>query len=133
MSGFMRTTVLRAIALVLVFCSVQAVAGSQAPPIQKSAGNVDNGRRLFTKMTCHYCHGTEGQGSLAGVGPRIALVPRSLESFSRYIRRPTGRMTGYSETVLPDPGLADIYAFLRSLPAARSVAEIPLLDQLRKR
>ena len=129
----MRTTVLRAIALVLVFCSVQAVVISQAPPIQKSAGNVENGRRLFTKMTCHYCHGTEAQGSLAGVGPRIALVPRSLESFSRYIRRPTGRMTGYSETVLPDPELADIYSFLRSLPAARSVAEIPLLDQLRKR
>ena len=129
----MRTTVSHAIALVLVFCSVQAFAGSQAPPIEKPAGNVENGRRLFTKMTCHYCHGTEGQGSLAGVGPRIALVPRSLESFSRYIRRPTGRMTGYSETVLPDPDLADIYAFLRSLPAARSVAEIPLLEQLRKR
>jgi mono/diheme cytochrome c family protein len=129
----MRTSVLRATALVLVCCSVQAFAGSQASPIQKPAGTVENGRRLFTKMTCHYCHGTEGQGSIGGVGPRIALVPRSLESFSRYVRRPTGRMTGYSETVLPDPDLADIYAFLRSLPAARSVAEIPLLEQLRRR
>jgi mono/diheme cytochrome c family protein len=133
MSGFMRTTVFGAAVLVLVFCSIQARAGSQSPPIQKPAGNVENGKRLFTKMTCYYCHGTEGQGSIAGVGPRIALVPRSLESFSRYVRRPTGRMTGYSETVLPEPDLADIYAFLRSLPAARSVAEIPLLEQLRKR
>ena len=132
MSAFMRTTVLRAIALMLVLGSGQAVGNSQAPPIQESAGNVENGKRLFTKMTCHYCHGTEGQGSIAGVGPRIAQVPRSLESFKRYVRRPTGRMTGYSETVAPDPDLADIYAFLRSLPAARSVAEIPLLDQLRK-
>jgi mono/diheme cytochrome c family protein len=128
----MRTTVLCATALALVFWSVQAMAGSQAPPTQKPAGSVENGRRLFTKMTCHYCHGTEGQGSIAGVGPRIAQVPRSLENFGRYVRRPTGRMTGYSETVLPDSELADIYAFVRSLPAARPVAEIPLLDQLRK-
>jgi mono/diheme cytochrome c family protein len=130
---FMTTTAWCAIAYALVFCSVQAIAGSQTPPTPKPSGNVENGRRLFTRMTCHYCHGTEGQGSIAGVGPRIAQVPRSLENFTRYVRRPTGRMTGYSETVLPDSELADIYAFLRSLPAARPVAEIPLLDQLRKR
>ena len=129
----MRTSILRATALVLVFCSIQAFAGSQPPAVQKQTGTVENGKRLFTKMTCYYCHGTEGQGSIAGVGPRIALVPRSLENFSRYVRRPTGRMSGYSETVLPDPDLADIYAFLRSLPAAKPVAEIPLLEQLRKR
>ena len=129
----MTTTVLRAIALVIVFSSVRSFADVQAPATQKPAGNVENGRRLFTKMTCYYCHGTEGQGSIAGVGPRIALVPRSLENFSRYVRRPTGRMSGYSETVLPDPDLADIYAFLRSLPAAKPVGEIPLLEQLRKR
>ena len=129
----MTNTVFRATAFLLACCSVQAFAGAQAPPIQKPAGNVENGKRLFTKMTCYYCHGTEGQGSIAGVGPRIALVPRSLENFSRYVRRPTGRMSGYSETVLPDPDLADIYAFLRSLPAAKPVGEIPLLEQLRKR
>ena len=128
----MKTTVLRATALVLLFCSVHIVAGTQTP-VPKPAGNVENGRRLFTKMTCYYCHGTEGQGSIAGVGPRIALVPRSLENFSRYVRRPTGRMSGYSETVLPEPDLTDIYAYLRSLPAAKPVAEIPLLEQLRKR
>jgi mono/diheme cytochrome c family protein len=129
----MTTTIFRATAFALVFCSVHALAGAQTPTIQKPAGNVENGKRLFTKMTCYYCHGTEGQGSIAGVGPRIALVPRSLENFSRYVRRPTGRMSGYSETVLPEPDLADIYAFLRSLPAAKPVGEIALLEQLRKR
>jgi mono/diheme cytochrome c family protein len=84
-------------------------------------------------MTCHYCHGTEGQGSLAGVGPRVALVPRSYESFARYVRQPAGRMTSYSEKILSDAELTDIYAFLRSLPAARPIGEIPLLEQLRKR
>ena len=74
-----------------------------------------------------------GQGSVGGVGPRIALVPRSFESFTRYVRRPTGRMTAYSETILSEAQLTDIYAFLRSLPPARPVSEIPLLEQFRKK
>jgi mono/diheme cytochrome c family protein len=95
------------------------------------AGNLANGKQLYTRMNCSYCHGTEGQGSAAGVGPRIAHVSRSFDSFTRYVRRPSGRMTGYSEKILTDAELADIYAFLRSLPPAKPVAEIPLLDQLR--
>jgi cytochrome c553 len=120
--------------IVALVVLVATVARAQAPAASKPpAGNVENGKRLFTKMACYYCHGTEGQGSIAGVGPRIAVVARSFDNFARYVRRPTGRMTGYSETVLPDSEMADIYAFLRSLPAARPVSEIPLLEQLRKR
>ena len=66
-------------------------------------------------------------------GPRVALPARSYDSFARYVRRPTGRMTSYSEKILSDAELQDIYAFLRSLPPIRPVNEIPLLDQLRKR
>ena len=108
-------------------------AAQTAPAAKPPAGNVANGKLLFTKMSCYYCHGSEGQGSLAGIGPRVALVSRSFDSFARYVRRPTGRMTGYSEKILPDAELADIYAFLRSLPAAQPVDQIPLLQQLRKR
>jgi mono/diheme cytochrome c family protein len=116
-----------------VFLGAAAGVLGQAPAAKPPAGNTLNGRQLFTKMSCHYCHGTEGQGSLAGVGPRIALVARSYDSFARYVRQPTGRMTGYSEKVLPEPELIDIYAFLRALPAPRPVSEIPLLEQMRKK
>ena len=119
------------VAGVLVGTAAGVIA--QTPAATPPAGNPVNGRQLFTKMSCHYCHGTEGQGSLAGVGPRIALVSRSYDSFARYVREPTGRMTGYSEQILPEPELIDIYAFLRSLPAARPVSEIPLLEQMRKK
>jgi mono/diheme cytochrome c family protein len=123
--------------LIIISIYLGASAGvllAQTPPsAQPAAGNAVNGQRLYTKMTCQYCHGTEGQGSLAGIGPRIALVQRSFDSFARYVRRPTGRMTGYSEKILSDAELADIYAFLRSLPPAQAVSEIPLLEQLRKR
>ena len=116
-----------------VFVGTAAGVIGQTPDVKPPAGNTGNGRLLFTKMACQYCHGTEGQGSIAGVGPRIALVSRSYDSFARYVRRPTGRMTAYSEKILPEPELIDIYAFLRALPAARPVGEIPLLEQLRKR
>jgi mono/diheme cytochrome c family protein len=116
-----------------VFAATAAGVMGQTPAAKPPAGNSENGRLLFTKMSCHYCHGTEGQGSIDGVGPRIALVSRSYENFARYVRRPAGRMTGYSEKILPEPELVDIYAFLRSLPAARPVSEIPLLEQMRKK
>jgi mono/diheme cytochrome c family protein len=119
---------------VVLACVWSASAGAQAPAATKStAGNAQNGRAVFLRMACYYCHGTEGQGSIAGVGPRIALVPRSLDGFARYVRRPTGRMTAYSETILSDTELTDIYAFLRAQPPARPVSDIPLLEQLRKR
>jgi mono/diheme cytochrome c family protein len=126
--------VLRNLAVVALVSWVGVEVNAQAPVSAKPpAGNADNGRRLYEKMTCSYCHGSEGQGSIAGVGPRVALVQRSFDSFARYVRQPGGRMTGYSDKILSDAELTDIYAFLRSLPAAKPVSEIPLLQQLRKR
>jgi len=40
-------------------------------------------------------------------------------------------MPAYSETMLSDQELTDILAYLRSLPLAKPVSDIPLLDQLR--
>jgi mono/diheme cytochrome c family protein len=120
------------IMVVLLVAGSAALAQSPSPT-KSPPGNVANGKQLFVKMACYYCHGTEGQGSIAGVGPRVALVSRSYESFARYVRQPSGRMTSYSEKILSDAELIDIYAFLRSLPPVRPIGEIPLLEQLRKR
>ena len=40
-------------------------------------------------------------------------------------------MPAYSEKILSDQELTDILAYLRSLPAAKPVSDIPLLNQLR--
>jgi len=107
--------------------------GAQAAPLAAPpAGNPVQGREAFVTYKCAWCHGTEGQGGLPTVGPRIALVPRGLESFIGYVRRPTGRMSAYSEKVLSDSALADIYAYLRAQAPAKPAADIPLLEQLRK-
>jgi ubiquinol-cytochrome c reductase cytochrome c subunit len=105
-----------------------AVAQPPAPP----PGDVAAGKRAFTEYACYYCHGTVGQGSLPTIGPRIAQVPRSFDSFRNYLRRPTGRMSSYPVGVIGDNTLADIYAYLRGLPApARPLPA--MLDELRKR
>lgn len=107
-------------------------SGQQARPETAPSGNAESGRRLYMDHTCYYCHGTVGQGGLPTVGPRVALVPRGLESFIGYVRRPTGRMSAYSDKVVSDAALADIYAYLRAQAPAKPAADIPLLEQLRK-
>jgi mono/diheme cytochrome c family protein len=98
-------------------------ASAQAP-----AGNVDHGRQLFQKENCYYCHGTAGQGGRDGA--RIAATALNVQAFTRYVRRPAGAMPAFTEKLLSDQDLTDIHSFLKSLPAAKPVKEIPLLDQL---
>ena len=103
-------------------------------PVLLSAeqGTPDTGRRAFIEYGCYYCHGTVGQGSLPAIGTRVARVARSLDSFRSYVRRPTGRMSSYPVGVIGDDTLADIYAYLRSLP--EPARPLPgMLEQLRKR
>jgi hypothetical protein len=58
-------------------------------------------------------------------------VSRSFDSFSSYVRRPTGRMSSYPPAVITDEALVNIYAYLRSLP---DPAPLPaMLNELRKR
>ena len=107
----------------------QAPAASPAPAVQ---GNADAGRRAFTDYGCYYCHGTVGQGSLPTIGPRVARVARSLDSFRNYLRRPAGRMSSYPAGVIGDDAVADIYAYLRGLPEPPKPLPA-MLEQLRRR
>ena len=118
-------------ALVTAYASL-AAAQSQPAPASAAAGDAAKGRVAFVDYNCSWCHGTEGQGGLPAVGPRIARVPRSLQSFIEYVRKPTIRMSAYSEASVSDAALTDIYAYLRALPEAKPAAEVPLLQQMRK-
>jgi ubiquinol-cytochrome c reductase cytochrome c subunit len=90
------------------------------------AGNAENGKQLFMKNGCYQCHGREGQGSVV-TGPRIAPDPLPFEVISAYIRKPTGEMPPYTEKVLSDKDLADIYAYLQSRPHPPAAKAAPLL------
>jgi mono/diheme cytochrome c family protein len=87
--------------------------------------NVENGRRNFNKYGCYECHGLEGQGSIV-TGPRLGPDPIPLESFTFYVRKPAGQMPPYTDKVLSDNELAEIYAFLQSVERPRATNTTPL-------
>jgi mono/diheme cytochrome c family protein len=127
-----RAVALVAVAAALIFTATLAAlamgpAVTQSSPPAAPAGNAENGKGLFTKDGCDECHGLQGQGAQA-TGPRIGPDPVSFQVFSRYIRKPTGEMPPYTDKVLPDKELADIYAFLKSLPRPPAASSIPLLN-----
>ena len=98
-----------------------ASAQAPAPAAQPApAGNAASGRKMYIKVGCHSCHGNEGQGAQP-TGPRIAPNPTPFAAFSRYVRAPRANMPPYSEKILSDQEIADIYAFLRAQPGPAKV------------
>jgi ubiquinol-cytochrome c reductase cytochrome c subunit len=93
----------------------------------QTSGNAENGRRVFMKKNCYYCHGSAGQGGRDGA--RIAQTPLAPQALIRYVRRPTGRMPAYTEKILSDQELMDIAAYLKAVPS-KDAKDIPLLKQL---
>ena len=113
--------------LIVALVALLQAPGQPAP--QPATGNADNGKRLYMKHTCYFCHGTAGQGGVAGA--RVAAVARNAQGFIRYVRQPSGQMPAYGTKILTDEELTDIFAYLRSLPPAKAVADIPLLTQIK--
>ena len=107
--------------------AVRAVGGVQAP----DSANAANGKRLFEKDGCYECHGYAAQGGRDGA--RLAATSMNAQSFTRYIRRPFGAMPAYTTKVVSDQELADIYAYVRGLPAAKPSKDIPLLNNVREK
>src|ERR1051325_925262 len=97
------------------------LAAAQSAP----TGNAENGKKLFLKQNCYYCHGTTGQGGRDGA--RIAQTALNVQGVIRYVRKPAGGMPAFTEKILSDQELTDIYAYLKSKPAK----DIPLLEQIK--
>jgi mono/diheme cytochrome c family protein len=111
---------------VAVACLV--VAGTAAGETSTAAGDAANGKRVFFADGCFYCHGTTGAGG-GNAGPRLAPNPLPLEGVKAKVRTASGRMPVYSPAVLQDSEIADIVAYLRSIPAGKQAKEIPLLNR----
>jgi ubiquinol-cytochrome c reductase cytochrome c subunit len=118
-------------ALAVVFAwgiAVASAAQQQTAPAQQQnapAGNAANGRKLFVSFGCYQCHGYEAQGGAAG--PRLAPRPIAYAQFMKYVRHPTNEMPPFTEKIVKDSELTDIYAFLRAQPVPPDVDKIPLL------
>jgi mono/diheme cytochrome c family protein len=112
--------------LPLVFAMLLPVlAAAQSAP----SGNLDNGKRLFLSKGCWECHGFAGQGGRDGA--RIGATSLTLQGVIRYVRRPTGAMPAFTDKVIADQELTDIYAYLKSLPSVKAAKDVPLLNQIK--
>jgi mono/diheme cytochrome c family protein len=106
-------------------------SANAAPPSNLSSltGNAQNGNRVYTSDGCYECHGRVGQGAQQTGAPRIGPPALTIDAFARYIHAPTGNMPPYTSKVVSDQDVADIYAFLKSVPPAPAAKDIPLLNQ----
>ena len=113
---------LTVLALSSVNAQTQEESTSESPP----AGDVENGSKIYVSYGCYQCHGYLGQGSTRS-GPRIAPDPIPLAVFTYIVREPPDQMPGYSEKVMSDEEIADVYAFMKSIPQPPDVESIPEL------
>lgn len=76
-------------------------------------GDAMNGQQLFFANGCNACHGDTGQGI---IGSRIASTSLTLEEVISQYRNPRAAMPAFPADVVPDAEVADIYAWLQTLP-----------------
>lgn len=105
-----------------------SASNARTPPAPSAqgapTGDVENGKKIYSSYGCYQCHGYVAQG---GAGPRLAPRPTAFAAFARYVRRPTGQMPPYTGKVVSDQEIADIYAFLLTIPPPPAVDTIPIL------
>lgn len=115
---------------VCVRFGLAAIAASLLAIAPAMAASAENGKVAFVRNGCWQCHGFAGQGSVATSGGRvIANTKLPFEAFKAFVRNSNGEMPPFREQMLSDTDLADIYAYLESLPPPRPPSEIPLLKQ----
>jgi mono/diheme cytochrome c family protein len=110
-------------------CFALAAAVLLAPGAALAA-SAESGKAAFVKHGCWQCHGFVGQGSTASSGGKVLTrteIP--LESFQAFVRSTNRAMPPYSEKILSNADLADIYAYLQSIPKPANYKTIPLLNQ----
>jgi mono/diheme cytochrome c family protein len=112
------------VALALGSVALASAAGAQDAP----KGDAAKGRALWLADGCSYCHGTVGQGGGGrAAGLRIAAQPIPFAAFLNQVRQPANEMPVYVEKVLSDQDVADIFAYIQSLPPPPDLKSIPIL------
>jgi mono/diheme cytochrome c family protein len=100
------------------------LAGQTAAPAP--SGDAKNGKVLYAKYSCYACHGYDGHG---GAGARLVPMRMNAPGFTAYIRNPR-QMPPYTEKVLADAQVADLFAFIKAMPESPTADKLPLLSSI---
>lgn len=123
MTGFTKFARIASAAL-LAFGGATMSVAQDAPK-----GDTANGKRVYLADGCFTCHGRAGQGgAYNGPAPILAHTAMPFDGFKGQIRNPADDMPAYSDAVLSDQEIADMYAFVQSLPGPSSAKDIPILN-----
>jgi mono/diheme cytochrome c family protein len=112
------------VALIGVAAFAAALALGEASAVAASA---EKGKVAFLQHGCWQCHGYQGQGGVTGF--KLAPDPIPFETLSTFVRTTNRNMPPFREEILSNEDLADIYAYLQSIPKDPDPASIPLLNQ----
>jgi len=86
------------------------------------AASAEKGKTAYVQHGCW-----QGQGGVTG--PKLAPEPMPLETFTAFVRTSNRAMPPYMEAILSNEDLADIHAYLETIPKAPDPKGIPLLNQ----
>lgn len=115
--------------------------GARAQPpgrhVAALTGDAVRGKRLYTAYHCYACHGYTGE---TGTAPRLNPLRLGQAAFIAYLRNPAtnyrdepsvyGVMPPYAQDEVTNQDLADVYAYLKSLPSySPPLKDIHLLDE----
>jgi len=91
------------------------------------AASAEKGKSEFLKHGCWQCHGYQGQGGVTG--PKLAPDPIPFDTLSNFVRTTNRAMPPFRKEILADDDLADIYAYLQSIPKGPDPKSISILNQ----
>ncbi len=114
-------------AVAVVLPTISQTDAQQTPA---AAGSAAHGKTLYRDTGCYQCHGLAGQGALM-TGPRLSRTELPLDAFLNQLRHPVNQMPPYEAAIVSDRDAADIYAYLKQLPAPPEANSIPLLKVTR--
>lgn len=77
------------------------------------AASTQHGQALYASLGCAGCHGAQGEGN---IGPTIAQTELALSRVIRQYRAPYQSMPRFGPDQVSETDIADIYAFLQTLP-----------------
>ena len=119
------------LASLILFSALFAATGEIfAQQTSAPAGSAEHGMTLYREVGCYQCHGLAGQGAMM-TGPSLSRTEFAFDGFLNQLRHPVNQMPPYEAAVVPDSDAADIYAYLRQMPAPRDPNSIPLLKAAR--
>ena len=95
-----------------------------------STGDAARGKQTYLNVDCYTCHGRVGEGgNFMYPAPPLAGLDMPVEALQAFLRAAPNDMPSFAPTILTNDDIADIAAFLGSLPGRRDPKDFPLLNQ----